>query len=270
MGTTAAENGSSQSNLNPYVKLRILPDNQHRVKTRVLRGTRNPFFDETFTMYGISEANINNYSLYLAVLAFDRYGRDLILGEAVYSLAGEQADFINNNQKLSTTLKLAARQSPDDKDDGKRGQVLISMAHNVHSNSINLAVLKMKDLPKDNAIGLMDPYVKIYMLINGQRVARQKTHIKKKTRDPVFNESFSFDLAQRSSPNGQDNNQKKWPASSPTSLDSVAFHLLIMNHDGVTRNEVIGQCVLDAQSPHLMQIQGAPGRQIAEWHNIQP
>jgi len=190
----------------------------------------------------------------------------LILGEAVYSLAGEQADFVNNNQKLSTTLKLTARQSLDEKDDGKRGQVLISMAHNVHSNSINFAVLKMKDLPKDNAIGLMDPYVKIYMLINGQRVARHKTHIKKKTRDPVFNESFSFDLTQRSSSTGQDGKQKK----SPTSLDSVAFHLLIMNHDGVTRNEVIGQCVLDAQSPHLMQIQGAPGRQIAEWHNIQP
>lgn len=58
---------SDQCALNPYVKLRILPDNQHRVKTRVLRGTKNPFYDETFTMYGINEENVKNYSLYLAV-----------------------------------------------------------------------------------------------------------------------------------------------------------------------------------------------------------
>uniref|UniRef100_A0A915CWA1 C2 domain-containing protein n=1 Tax=Ditylenchus dipsaci TaxID=166011 RepID=A0A915CWA1_9BILA len=262
MGSSStSENGTLVSNLNPYVKLRILPDNQHRVKTRVLRGTRNPFFDETFTMYGITPANINNYSLYLAVLAFDKYGRDLILGEAVYSLAGEQADFINNNQKLSTTLKLKARQASVD-DNAKRGQVLLSMAHNIHSNSINLAVLKMKDLPKDNAIGLMvDPYVKIYMLVNGQKVAKHKTHVKKKTQDPVFNESFSFELTGH-----------RRGSNSPivTPLQSVAFQLLILNHDGVTRNEVIGQCVLDADSPLLHQIQSAPGQQIAEWHSIQP
>lgn len=56
-----------QSLINPYVKLRILPDNQHRVKTRVLKGTRNPIYDETFTLYGITETNIQNYSLHLAV-----------------------------------------------------------------------------------------------------------------------------------------------------------------------------------------------------------
>lgn len=56
-----------QSTLNPYVKLRILPDNRHRVKTRVLKGTRNPLYDETFTLYGITKTNIQNYSLHFAV-----------------------------------------------------------------------------------------------------------------------------------------------------------------------------------------------------------
>lgn len=263
MGSSLTDNGTTQSNLNPYVKLRILPDNQHRVKTRTMYG-RNPFFDETFTMYGITAANINNYSLYLAVLAYDRYSRDIILGEAVYKLAGDQSDFINNNQKLSTTLKLKARQTLNEEN---RGQLLLSMAHNVHSNSINLAVLKIKDLPMDNAIGLIDPFVKVYMLVNGQRVAKQKTHVKKKTRDPVFNESFSFDLTQkRLSPTKE---KKALSAVTPPSLDSISFQILVMNHDGVTRNEVIGQFVVDAQSPHLKKIIGSPGQQIAEWHQIQ-
>lgn len=57
----------SQCALNPYVKLRILPDNQHRVKTRVLKETQNPLYDETFTLYGITKTNIQDYSLHLAV-----------------------------------------------------------------------------------------------------------------------------------------------------------------------------------------------------------
>ena len=38
----------------PYVKLQLLPDKQHKVKTRVLRKTRNPVYDEDFTFYGIT------------------------------------------------------------------------------------------------------------------------------------------------------------------------------------------------------------------------
>lgn len=39
----------------PYVKLQLLPEKQHKVKTRVLRKTRNPVYDEDFTFYGINQ-----------------------------------------------------------------------------------------------------------------------------------------------------------------------------------------------------------------------
>lgn len=42
--------------------------------------------------------------------------------------------------------------------------------------------------------GLADPYVKIYLLYNGQRISKKKTHVKKRTLSPVFNESFAFDI----------------------------------------------------------------------------
>ena len=41
---------------------------------------------------------------------------------------------------------------------------------------------------------LTDPYVKIYLLFNKQRITKKKTHVKKRTLNPVFNESFVFDL----------------------------------------------------------------------------
>ena len=44
---------SVTSTTDPYVKLQLLPDKRHKVKTRVLRKTQNPVYDEVFTFYGI-------------------------------------------------------------------------------------------------------------------------------------------------------------------------------------------------------------------------
>lgn len=89
------------------------------------------------------------------------------------------------------------------------------------------------------------------MTVNGQKVAKQKTHVKTKCHDAVFNESFSFKLT--------DDSQ----------LENVAFQLLILNHDGVTRNEIVGQCTIGAHSPQFLQVRQAPQKQIAEWYTIQ-
>lgn len=65
----------------PYVKLQLLPDKQHKVKTRVLRKTRNPVYDEDFTFYGINFNQLPSITLHFVVLSFDRYSRDDIIGE---------------------------------------------------------------------------------------------------------------------------------------------------------------------------------------------
>lgn len=69
--------------------------------------------------------------------------------------------------------------------------------------------------------GLADPYVKIYLLYNGQRIAKKKTHVKKRTLMPVFNESFVFDV----------------PANGQT-LDGISLEFLLLDWDRVTKNEV--------------------------------
>ena len=46
---------SNVGSSDPYVKLQLLPDKQHKVKTRVMRRTLNPVYDEDFTFYGIGE-----------------------------------------------------------------------------------------------------------------------------------------------------------------------------------------------------------------------
>lgn len=66
-----------------------------------------------------------------------------------------------------------------------------------------------------------DPYVKMYLLYNGQRIAKKKTHVKKRTLNPVFNESFVFEI----------------PAGAE-GLDNVNLEFLLLDWDRVTKNEV--------------------------------
>jgi Ca2+-dependent lipid-binding protein len=64
--------------------------------------------------------------------------------------------------------------------------------------------------------------VKIYLLYNDQRIAKKKTHVKKRTLNPVFNESFVFDL----------------PQLDEEGLKNISLEFLLLDWDRVTKNEV--------------------------------
>ena len=101
-----------------------------------------------------------------------------------------------------------------------------------------------------------DPYVKIYLLYNGQRIAKKKTHVKKRTLNPVFNESFVFDV----------------PCNEGLQNISLEFHML--DWDRVMKNEVIGQLQIGAgprdllEARHWDEVINCPRKQIAEWHKL--
>lgn len=55
---------------------------------RVLRNTQNPVYDEEFTFYNLTLAELSLMSLHFIVLSFDRYSRDDVIGEVVCPLSG--------------------------------------------------------------------------------------------------------------------------------------------------------------------------------------
>jgi len=252
---------NGQSTLNPYVKIRILPDNQHRIKTRILRNTNNPFFEEQFTISGIMREQLQTYTLHLAALSSDRFAKDVVLGEAFLNLAEveRRRDLNDNENNSSIELKLYPRPAYSD----VRSQVFLSIAYNQLTNSINFAVLKMKDLPCDERIGQIDAYIKVYMLLNGQRVAKHKTHVKRRTVEPVFNESFGFDL-----PSMIHDGTSRFHSPEQI-LNTISFEVQVLNHNGVTRNELIGQTMVGGVNcKHWQAVREQPGQQVAEWHRI--
>nr|CAD7415484.1 unnamed protein product [Timema poppensis] len=97
----------------------------------------------------------------------------------------------------------------------------------------------------------------MYLLYNSQRIAKKKTHVKKRTLNPVFNESFVFDI----------------PAGAE-GLDNVSLEFLLLDWDRVTKNEVIGRLELGSSKStgsalhHWNEVCNSPRRQIAEWHKL--
>ncbi|CAG7820518.1 unnamed protein product [Allacma fusca] len=81
----------------PYVKLQLLPEKQQRVKTRVLRHTRQPLYEEDFTFYGIQPNQLQGMTLHFVVLSFDRYSRDDVIGEVFCPLSGVELPQTDNH-----------------------------------------------------------------------------------------------------------------------------------------------------------------------------
>ncbi|XP_063830198.1 synaptotagmin-4, partial [Ostrinia nubilalis] len=244
--------GREPAGPDPYVKLQLLPDKQHKVKTRVVRKTRCPVYDEDFTFYGIAPHQLAAITLHFVVLSFDRYSRDEIIGEVVSPLStlqlhsGEAMALCREIQPRSLKMRSVGR-----------GEVLVSLCWQPAAARLTVVLLKARNLPKMDVTGLADPYVKMYLLYNGQRIAKKKTHVKKRTLNPVFNESFVFEV----------------PAAPNATLDHVSLELLVLDWDRVTKNEVIGRLELGAEGTgsarhHWREVQAAPRRQIADWHKL--
>uniref|UniRef100_A0A667ZP87 Synaptotagmin XIb n=1 Tax=Myripristis murdjan TaxID=586833 RepID=A0A667ZP87_9TELE len=233
----------------PYVKMTILPEKKHRVKTRVLRKTLEPLFDETFTFYGVAYSSLPELTLHFLVLSFDRFARDDVIGEAVVPLKGVDP----STGRVHLSQQITKRNIRHAK---SRGELLVSLSYQPVSHRLSVVVLKARHLPKMDITGLSaNPYVKVNVFYGRKRIAKKKTHVKKCTLNPVFNESFIYDVP-------------------PELLPEISVEFLVVDFDRTTKNEVLGRLPLGLHSPclsgaaHWREVCENPRRQISKWHNL--
>ncbi|XP_070622296.1 synaptotagmin-11 isoform X1 [Erythrolamprus reginae] len=131
----------------PYIKMTILPDKRHRVKTRVLRKTLDPVFDETFTFYGIPYSQLQDLVLHFLVLSFDRFSRDDVIGEVMVPLAGVDP----STGKVHLTREIIKRNIQKCI---SRGELQVSLSYQPVTQRMTVMVLKARQLPKMDITGL--------------------------------------------------------------------------------------------------------------------
>uniref|UniRef100_A0A8C6AE41 Extended synaptotagmin-2 n=1 Tax=Marmota marmota marmota TaxID=9994 RepID=A0A8C6AE41_MARMA len=74
------------------------------------------------------------------------------------------------------------------------GQVQLTIRHSSQRNKLIVVVHSCRNLIAFSEDG-SDPYVRLYLLPDKRRSGRRKTHVSKKTLNPVFDQSFDFSVS---------------------------------------------------------------------------
>ncbi|NWT54598.1 SYT7 protein, partial [Erythrocercus mccallii] len=217
----------------PFVKIYLLPDKKHKLETKVKRKNLNPHWNETFL--------------------FEARPENVPLGAAPFPPALIFCVF------LSPTLGLFWWGSHDStplpqRSSGGRGELLLSLCYNPSANSIVVNIIKARNLKAMDIGGTSDPYVKVWLMYKDKRVEKKKTVVMKRCLNPVFNESFAFDI--------------------PTErLRETTIVITVMDKDRLSRNDVIGKIYLSWKSgpgevKHWKDMIARPRQAVAQWHQL--
>ncbi|XP_017295459.1 synaptotagmin-7b isoform X2 [Kryptolebias marmoratus] len=229
----------------PFVKIYLLPDKKHKLETKVKRKNLNPHWNETFLFEGFPYEKVVQRTLYLQVLDYDRFSRNDPIGEV--SIPLNKLD-LANMQTFWKELK------PCSDGSGSRGDLLVSLCYNPTANTITVSIIKARNLKAMDIGGTSDPYVKVWLMHKDKRVEKKKTVVMKRCLNPVFNESFPFDV----------------PAHV---LRETTIIITVMDKDRLSRNDVIGKIYLSwksgpAEVKHWKDMISHPRTSVAQWHSL--
>uniref|UniRef100_A0A3B5L429 C2 domain-containing protein n=1 Tax=Xiphophorus couchianus TaxID=32473 RepID=A0A3B5L429_9TELE len=213
----------------PYVKVYILPDKAKIFETKVFKNTLNPFFNE----HCEPPAQIPS-----AVFDFNRFTKHEIIGELRVQLCNiDQNHVIEEWQDLAKPAKF---------EEENLGEICFSLCYVPTSSKLTVAILEAKDLK--------NPYVKVQLTLDKRKWKKRTTSIKKKSLNPYFNESFTFDV-------------------SLDQIQRVNLVISVWDHDAMSRNDSMGKLFLGCDSTgnqlrHWADMLSNPRRPVAQWHSL--
>ncbi|XP_055204243.2 double C2-like domain-containing protein beta isoform X2 [Gorilla gorilla gorilla] len=178
----------------PYVKLHLLPgaSKANKLRTKTLRNTLNPTWNETLTYYGITDEDMIRKTLRISVCDEDKFRHNEFIGETRVPLKKLKP---NHTKTFSICLE---KPLPVDKTEDKSleewGRILISLKYSSQKQGLLVGVVQRAHLAAMDANGYSDPYVKTYLRPDVDKKSKHKTAVKKKTLNPEFNEEFCYEI----------------------------------------------------------------------------
>lgn len=256
----------------PYVKLHLLPgaSKSNKLRTKTLRNTRNPVWNEALTYHGLTDEDMQRKTLRVSVCDEDKFGHNEFIGETRVALKklkmNQKKNFNVCLERVVPTKKTAtagtargiALYEDEPGKDGteveERGRILISLMYSTQQNRLIIGVVRCVHLAAMDANGYSDPYVKICLKPDMGKKGKCKTQIKKRTLNPEFNEEFSFDIKH-------------------SELAKKTLDISVWDYDIGKSNDYIGGCQLGITAKgerlkHWYECLKNKDKKIERWHTL--
>ncbi|NXK26022.1 RP3A protein, partial [Arenaria interpres] len=273
----------------PYVKLHLLPgaSKSNKLRTKTLRNTRNPVWNETLVYHGITDEDMQRKTLrqaeepgdpagQISVCDEDKFGHNEFIGETRVSLkklkANQKKNFniclervipVSFCEMSSATVNVPVSPSSGrfllqvDRggDVEERGKILVSLMYSTQQGGLIVGIVRCVHLAAMDANGYSDPFVKLWLKPDMGKKAKHKTQIKKKTLNPEFNEEFFYDIKH-------------------SDLAKKSLDISVWDYDIGKSNDYIGGCQLGITAKgerlkHWYECLKNKDKKIERWHTLQ-
>ncbi|XP_034045594.1 double C2-like domain-containing protein alpha [Thalassophryne amazonica] len=273
----------------PYVKLHLLPGacKANKLKTKTIRNSLNPVWNETLTYVGITEEDMHRKTLRLSVCDEDKLTHNEFIGESRVALKrvklGQTKHFHTCLEHppplpsptatgealrgISCYLREWEKEQLHSLEE--RGRLLLALQFvcpvgveekagekggggEGRREGLCVGVKRCAHLAAMDVNGFSDPYVKIYLKPDIQKKSKHKTAVIKKTLNPEFNEEFFYEI-------------------SLSELANKMLEVTVWDYDLGRSNDFIGGVCLSAHSQgdtlrHWTECLKNRGQRIERWH----
>ncbi|XP_064624060.1 synaptotagmin-14-like isoform X4 [Lineus longissimus] len=256
------------------VRLLLLPTKKHRHKTKIKQG-ENPEFVEQFS-FKVPHDEITNMGVRFRLYGCERMRRERMIGESVVGFAS-----LNLEMETTHLLTLEPRSNISDKAKSKHGdskldvsslsrsdsasstqsmqhggmpELLLGLSYNGTTGRLSVEAIKGSNFRNMAMNRAPDTYSKLTLMsANGQELARSKTSIRRGQPNPLYKETFMFQVAL-------------------FQLPDVTLMVSVYNKRSMKRKEMIGWFSTGLNSSgeeelsHWKDMVDSKGEQVCRWH----
>ncbi|XP_008124009.2 synaptotagmin-14 isoform X4 [Anolis carolinensis] len=253
------------------VHLVLLPIKKQRAKTSIQRGPC-PVFTETFKFNHIESEMIGNYAVRFRLYSIRRVKKERILGEKTFYLTKlnlqgkmsvpvtlEPAYNISGCDSQMSMSEMSCSESTSSCQSlahGSAPEILVGLLYNATTGRLAAEVIKGSHFKNLAANRPPNTFVKLTLLNSmGQEMSKCKTSIRRGQPNPVYKETFIFQVAL-------------------FQLSDVTLILSVYNKRSMKRKEMIGWIALGLNSSgeeelnHWTEMKESKGQQVCRWHAL--
>ncbi|MBN3291958.1 SYT14 protein, partial [Polypterus senegalus] len=262
---------SRLGNTSWQVHLVILPTKKQRAKTGIQRGP-SPVFMETFKFNRIESEMIGNYAVRFRLYSMRRMKKEKVVGEKIFyltklNLQGKMSVPVilepccsltgcDSQMSMSEMSCSESTSSCQSLAHGATPEILVGLIYNATTGRLSVEVIKGSHFKNLAANRPPNTYVKLTLLNSmGQEMSKCKTSVRRGQPNPVYKETFIFQVAL-------------------FQLSDVTLILSVYNKRSMKRKEMIGWISLGLNSSgeeelgHWTEMKESKGQQVCRWHTL--